>query len=49
MRIIPKTDPNQGPKDWFTGKVTIQPLKPVSENSKLSMSSVRFEAGARAA
>jgi len=31
------------------GKVTLQPLKAISENSQLSMSSVHFEAGARSA
>lgn len=49
MQIIPKADTNQGPAEWFTGKVTVQALKPASENSKLSMSSVHFEASARAA
>ncbi|MCA9325166.1 cupin domain-containing protein [Candidatus Saccharibacteria bacterium] len=49
MQILPKSEPNEGPTDWFTGKVVITPLKAVSDNSKLSMSSVHFEAGARAA
>lgn len=49
MQILPHSDSNQGPKEWFTGQVDIQPLKAVSENSKLSMSSVHFSAGARSA
>lgn len=49
MQILPHSEPNQGPAEWFTGKVEIQPLKAVSENSKLSMSSVHFSAGARSA
>jgi quercetin dioxygenase-like cupin family protein len=49
MRILPRSDANQGPSEWFTGKVDIRPLKAVSENSKLSISSVHFSAGARSA
>lgn len=49
MQILPRNDENQGPADWFTGQVNITPLKGTSENSKLSISSVRFRAGARSA
>ena len=49
MQILPHSDAKQGPAEWFTGRVDIQPLKAVSENSKLSMSSVHFSAGARSA
>lgn len=49
MNILPHEDANRGPAEWFTGKVDIKPLKGVSENSRLSMSSVHFSAGARSA
>lgn len=49
MQILPKSDANQGPEAWFTGDVEITPLKAISDNSKLSISSVHFAAGARAA
>jgi len=49
MQILPHTNVTQGPADWFTGHVDIQPLKAVSGDSKLSMSSVHFSAGARSA
>ena len=49
MQILPHSDANQGPAEWFTGPVDIQPLKTVSEDSKLSMSSVHFAVGARSA
>lgn len=49
MQILPHNDKNQGPAEWFTGEVDITPLKGTSENSKLSISSVHFAAGARSA
>lgn len=49
MKILPKENTNQGPEEWFTGKVQITPLKGTSESSKLSISNVQFEAGARSA
>jgi len=49
MQILPHSDVNQGPAEWFTGQVNIQPLKAVSDDSKLSMSSVHFSVGARSA
>jgi quercetin dioxygenase-like cupin family protein len=49
MQILPHSEVGQGPAEWFTGRVDIQPLKTVSESSGLSMSSVRFSAGARSA
>ena len=49
MNKIPSSNPVQGPAEMFTGEVTIETIKPVSENSRLSISSVHFEPGARAA
>lgn len=49
MKILPRNNTNPGPEDWFTGEVQVTPLKAASENSKLSMSSVHFSAGARSA
>ncbi len=49
MNIVPKSASFQGPEEWFTGEVYIQPLKGVSKNSKLTMSSVHFSVGARSA
>src|SRR5437763_11978790 len=42
MQILPHSDANQGPAEWFTGRVDIQPLKAVSEDSRYSISSVHF-------
>jgi quercetin dioxygenase-like cupin family protein len=49
MQILPKEAANHGPVDWFTGEVEITPLKGTTDNSKYSMSSVLFTAGARSA
>ena len=49
MKILPKENVSQGPEALFTGEVHVTPLKPISENSKLSMSRVAFTAGARSA
>jgi quercetin dioxygenase-like cupin family protein len=49
MQILPHENTSKGPEEWFTGKVNIQPLKGVSENSALSISKVHFTAGARSA
>lgn len=49
MQKLPRNEPHQGSKELFTGDVKVQLLKPVSENSKLSMSNVSFKAGARSA
>lgn len=49
MQILPPSDASQGPAEWFTGRVDIQALKPVTEDSRYSMSSVHFAAGARSA
>ncbi len=46
-----KLDPqaSKGTADWFNGDVTITPIKPATETSNFSVSSVHFEPGARAA
>lgn len=49
MQILPASNANPGPADWFTGEVHILPLKGVTENSKISMSKVTFSPGARSA
>lgn len=49
MQILPHSDANQGPAEWFTGRVDSQPLKPLTEHSRYSMSSVHFTVGARSA
>lgn len=49
MQILPRNNKVQGPSDWFTGQVDLTPLKGASENSKLTISSVHFSAGARSA
>lgn len=49
MQILPRNNKAQGPEKWFTGQVDITSLKGTSDNSKLSMSSVHFNVGARSA
>jgi quercetin dioxygenase-like cupin family protein len=49
MQILPHLDSNHGPAEWFTGQVDILPLKIASDSSKVSISRVRFSAGARSA
>lgn len=39
----------QGPADWFTGTVRIDPLFPVAEPSRTAANAVTFEPGARTA
>lgn len=39
----------QGPADWFTGTVRIDPLFPANEPARASGGSVTFEPGARTA
>jgi quercetin dioxygenase-like cupin family protein len=39
----------QGPADWFTGKVRIEPLFAATDSSRAAASSVSFEPGARTA
>lgn len=39
----------QGPEDWFTGTVRIDPLFPASDPARASGGSVTFEPGARTA
>ena len=43
------TDTNQGPGEWFTGAVFIDPVAAPSGSSRLSASSVHFTPGARTA
>jgi quercetin dioxygenase-like cupin family protein len=40
---------NQGPADWFTGTVRIDPLFPAAEPARVAGNSVTFEPGARTA
>jgi quercetin dioxygenase-like cupin family protein len=40
---------NQGPADWFTGKVRIDPLIAAPEPARVAGASVTFEPGARTA
>lgn len=40
---------NQGPADWFTGKVRIDPLISAPEPARVAGASVTFEPGARTA
>lgn len=49
MQFLSHQPTAQGPKDWFTGNVFIDTLKPVTDDSKVLMSSVHFTPGARAA
>jgi quercetin dioxygenase-like cupin family protein len=42
-------DTNDGPSEWFTGNVYIDPVATPSERSRLSASSVHFTPGARTA
>jgi quercetin dioxygenase-like cupin family protein len=49
MQILPHNEAKPGPNDWFTGEVYLTPLKGISDNSSLSISSVHFTAGARSA
>jgi quercetin dioxygenase-like cupin family protein len=41
--------PQQGPAEYFTGSVRVEPLFPVSAPSRISSASVTFEPGARSA
>jgi quercetin dioxygenase-like cupin family protein len=43
------TDTAQGPSDWFTGTVYIDPVAVPSSDSRVSASSVHFAPGARTA
>src|SRR6476661_10753713 len=49
MKILPHGKTMQGPEEWFTGKVYLDPLKPASDGSKLAVTTVHFTPGARAA
>ena len=49
MQIISRAKSTQGPADWFTGNVYLDPLKPMTDNSKLALTSVHFTPGARTA
>ena len=49
MKKLPRTNTTQGSEDWFTGRVYIDLIKPATDDSKFSMSSVHFTPGARAA
>ena len=40
---------NQGPADWFTGTVRIDPLNQASAPARVACASVTFEPGARTA
>jgi quercetin dioxygenase-like cupin family protein len=49
MHILPHSNANQGPAEWFTGRVDIQSLKAASPDSEYAINSVHFSAGARSA
>lgn len=50
MRFIKSTRPTiNGPKDWFTGDVYIDPLKDADDRSAVGCAHVRFTPGARTA
>jgi quercetin dioxygenase-like cupin family protein len=49
MKKLPRSSTTEGPEEWFTGRVYIDVIKPATDNSKFSMSSVHFTPGARAA
>jgi quercetin dioxygenase-like cupin family protein len=49
MQKLPHINSHNGDPKLFTGSVTVLPLKPATETSRLSMSVVSFEAGARSA
>lgn len=49
MKILSHIDSHKGLSELFTGEVEVQPLKPSSKDSLLSMSEVRFKPGARSA
>jgi quercetin dioxygenase-like cupin family protein len=51
MEIIPSGSrpSTQGPADWFTGTVRIDPLFPANDSARAAGNSVTFEPGARTA
>jgi quercetin dioxygenase-like cupin family protein len=46
---IGSQSPQQGPAEYFTGSVRVEPLFPASAPSRVSSASVTFEPGARSA
>ena len=49
MPIEPKQPTAQGPAEWFTGDVYLDPLVQAQEPSRVSVAAVRFTPGARTA
>ncbi len=49
IKRIGKQPSNQGPADWFTGAVRIDPLFQTTAPARVAGASVTFEAGARTA
>lgn len=49
MKILSRIGSHTGSPELFTGNVEVHPLKPATNSSKLTMSNVRFQAGARSA
>jgi quercetin dioxygenase-like cupin family protein len=49
MEIQRKGEPQQGPPDWFTGVAHLTSIAAPTEQSRLTMFDVLFEAGARTA
>jgi len=49
MELRPKRPSGQGPAEWFTGEVWIDPITQGEPPSKLSIGAVHFTPGARTA
>jgi quercetin dioxygenase-like cupin family protein len=49
IQQIGSQPPSEGPSEWFTGKVRIDPLFPVAPPARAAGNAVTFEPGARTA
>jgi len=49
MKVEPASPSAQGPADWFTGQVTIDPIASGHGSAPQSVSNVHFKPGARTA